>query len=361
MAKKEGAEDDNRQEELERVAAGGAEDGDGEGGSDGETGKRPGENEDGEGGDARLVAGSGGEDEGDNSAEEERELSPEQIEAKREARRQRKQRQRERRIAEREELEILRGEVADLRGRVQLTEKRSVQTDLATIDDKIAHAKSERARADKLKREILASGDPERLAGLADVDEFIYTARRTEERLTEYKTTVERNARQAPATDPTIPAMARKWAAKYQDFDPNGGDEDSQLVQLLDTQVAAAGFDPRTQAYWNELDKRIKKRLPHWAEAAAGDGDGEGEDDGEERPARRQNTGARRPGGPPMGGSGRGANGGGAQPGDFKLSRVRREALEEAGYEPGTKDWNRMINVYKKQDADARRSAGGDR
>lgn len=53
-------------------------------------------------------------------------------------------------------------------------------------------------------------------------------------------------------------ADANPW---YKPNDPN--DLESQIILRVDDEVARAGFDPRTDAYWDEIEKRAARYLPH--------------------------------------------------------------------------------------------------
>jgi hypothetical protein len=46
-------------------------------------------------------------------------------------------------------------------------------------------------------------------------------------------------------------------------YDPNGGDQDSDIALRIDDRLAKEGFDPTTPDYWEELDSRLQKYLPH--------------------------------------------------------------------------------------------------
>ena len=107
-------------------------------------------------------------------------------------------------------------------------------------------------------------------------------------------------------------------------------DVDSQTVLAIDRAVANAGFDPGTQDYWDEVQDRMKEKLPwHFRE----DG-GEQRQDGQRRdgqPAReRQQTPRdqqRR--GPPTGGPSDRGNGGGRK--TVTISPQRKDAMIQAG------------------------------
>ena len=59
--------------------------------------------------------------------------------------------------------------------------------------------------------------------------------------------------------------MARhfvEFQRKVNWYDPTGRDLDSKIVQAIDADVAQAGFDPTTPEYWEELEDRVRERLP---------------------------------------------------------------------------------------------------
>ena len=46
-------------------------------------------------------------------------------------------------------------------------------------------------------------------------------------------------------------------------YDPHGGNEDSEIASMIDTRMANEGWNPKTPEYWEELDNRLAKYLPH--------------------------------------------------------------------------------------------------
>lgn len=50
---------------------------------------------------------------------------------------------------------------------------------------------------------------------------------------------------------------------EWYDSRPQTRDPDTQIARLIDSQVAADGFNPSTQDYWDELNDRLRERLPH--------------------------------------------------------------------------------------------------
>ena len=46
-------------------------------------------------------------------------------------------------------------------------------------------------------------------------------------------------------------------------YDPNGKDMDSKVALKIDQAMAEEGWNPKTQEYWDELNNRLQKYLPH--------------------------------------------------------------------------------------------------
>jgi hypothetical protein len=125
---------------------------------------------------------------------------------------------------------------------------------------------------------------------------------------------------------------ARQWAADNAWFNPNGKDNDSEVVKAIDAALAREGIDPSSDAYWDELDNRLSKYLPHrFAEE---------EDSGYSQP-----KGGRR--GPPVGG-GREMS----APGSKKVyvSAERVQAMKDAGYWDDPVMRQRMLKRYAEVD-----------
>lgn len=70
-------------------------------------------------------------------------------------------------------------------------------------------------------------------------------------------------AKQAPKTAPTAEsAVLSDWMEENDWFDPEGHDKYSDLARSLSKQIAADGFNPKSQAHFDELDRRMRKKAP---------------------------------------------------------------------------------------------------
>ena len=117
-----------------------------------------------------------------------------------------------------------------------------------------------------------------------------------------------RNNVPSPATE-VVQENATQWLHSNRWYDPSGKDTDSRIAKVVDNALASEGWDPADPEYWDELDNRLKERLPHRYTAKTG-GDRN----------RRSGT-----------SSGRTDVSGSAVKNTFTLSRDRVQALKDAG------------------------------
>ena len=116
-------------------------------------------------------------------------------------------------------------------------------------------------------------------------------------------------------------------------YDPSGSDMDSDLVLKLDERLVSEGWNPTTPEYWEELDARVKKYIPHRAKT------------GYNNP---QAAGKPRV---PVAGSSRDAGGG--SKGSYHLSAERVSALKDAGVWDNPEKRADAIKRFKQYDAGA--------
>ena len=131
--------------------------------------------------------------------------------------------------------------------------------------------------------------------------------------------------REAPV-NPKVKRMASNWLDANPWYDPEGGDEDTQIAKIIDAKLTQEGWDPSSSDYWEELDNRLQKRLPHRYN-----------DLQDERPQRRPRsvvTGSARESVGGRGGSG------------YVLSPERVRAIKEAGMWEDVEKRNRMIKQF---------------
>ena len=99
-------------------------------------------------------------------------------------------------------------------------------------------------------------------------------------------------------------------------YNPAASDPDSRVAKSIDEQMSAEGWDPTQSDYWEELDSRLQKVLPHHYNE---------DNDDENRQVRRPRN--------VVGSSGREASAayGGTNRSQFVLSPERVKAMKDAG------------------------------
>jgi hypothetical protein len=128
--------------------------------------------------------------------------------------------------------------------------------------------------------------------------------------------------------DPALIDQVKSWSERNTWFDFGRRDEDSAIAGAIDDMLIRDGYDPRTTEYYDELDKRVARRLPHLAKKG-GKGNGEDHiDDVDDDDDPQDRGGQRKPGGPKF------RIGGQERPlksNEVHISRDRKEAMQEAG------------------------------
>lgn len=200
----------------------------------------------------------GGDDELDNAADDdEREAIRER---RRQERKHRKQAQREREDTLRRELAARDSVINELRQKVEVIEKRNSGSELAQIEQ----GKKQAAQAYQFfKDQIRIAGEQGNHAAVADATEkMIMSQRRFDELDKVEKVFKQRQAAPQPL-DPRLANHAQDWMSRNSWYDPTGQDQDSEIAMRIDQRLAQEGWDPTTKEYWQELDNRVKKYLPH--------------------------------------------------------------------------------------------------
>ena len=242
----------------------------------------------------------------------------------------------------------LRAENEQIQQRLVALEKRSTGADLARIDKGLEDANLRVAYAEQKIKEALAAADGD---AMVKAQNMLFEQKRVVEQLTATKHAFVKTANSAgnggsaqqAQPDTAVQRMARSWVNKRPWYDPNLGDTDSRIANIVDQELTAEGFDPKTQEYWDELDDRLEKRLPHLYEG----GDNAGQ--GNTASASRHRT--------MITGNSRSGNSGQAtRPGEFRLSADRVKAMKDAGIWENPEKRNAMIKKYAQYDRDQRRS-----
>lgn len=268
----------------------------------------------------------GGKIEGDDGSDEDH---PDDTDAMRAARKRRRKAKREylkTANAEKEaRLQNLLRQNQELQERLAVVERKTNSADLARMD-KVIEDKELRLQYAKMKMaEATSASDGEAFAKAQDM---WYETRREVENLKAMKEAAVKST-QAPATDNReLQRQATKWMERNPWYDPQGDDEDSEIAKVIDQKLVKEGWNPNQAEYWEELDKRLQKRLPHRYT-----------DDTDERPSRARPRSV-------VTSSGRENFSGNGSKNTFVLKPEQVRAMKDAGFWDDPVKRQKMIKRY---------------
>lgn len=202
-------------------------------------------------------------------------------------------------------------------------QQRTAQRDVSDIEAAQNHWADQARRAAQYKQQAIQDGDG---AKFAQAEAYEREALRRAQHFAELRRRPAPAPMQSQTLDPILADHAKTFMERFDWYDPGGGDDLSRTVQALDNGVARDGYDPRTPAYWEELEARMKRRIPAHLLAGA-------EEAESARPERR---------GPPVGGRSDAP----AKGRSVTIPREFREALVQAGLWDDPKRRDRAIKEY---------------
>jgi hypothetical protein len=154
----------------------------------------------------------------------------------------------------------------ELAERLVVLERKTSGAELARVDKAIEDAGVQVEYAKMKMQESVASQDG---VGVTRAQEMWFEAQRQLESLQNMKHQATRQTAQTKQNiqvpDPMVQRLAADWMDRNRWYNPHGKDDDSEITQVLDKKLTAEGYDPSSQEYWDELDDRVQKYLPHRA------------------------------------------------------------------------------------------------
>lgn len=198
-------------------------------------------------------------EEADAETDEERQAIRER---RRNERQQKKQYRRDKEDSYKREIEALKNQLREVNEWKNTVESRRVTSGIAQIDRAIKDAHD---AVEVAKQAIREATETQNGAALVDAQELYYAARKRAEDLSSFKQRAVSQMQQRPQQniDPMVVKHAQDWMSSKEWYDPTGRDPDSRIALTIDNQLAEEGWDPRAPEYWQELDERLKKYLPH--------------------------------------------------------------------------------------------------
>ena len=150
-------------------------------------------------------------------------------------------------------------------------ETRTSGAELARVDQAIDDTAVQVEYAKMKMREAVTQQDGD---AVVRAQELMYESQRKLESLKSIKDQATRQMSQPQKQAVTVPDVrvqknAADWMERNPWYDPQGKDLDSEIAQRLDKQLTGEGYDPSSEDYWDELDDRVSKYLPHRIESTA--------------------------------------------------------------------------------------------
>ena len=264
-------------------------------------------------------------DEGET--EEDREAIREQ---RRQERKLKKELVKQREISSKNKISALERRNAELAERLAKVENTAASYQFAQLDKSI---EDEAARVEYAKLKLLqatqvndANAQVEYLEQLTEAKQRLQQAQYYKKKQVEEAKAPKQNVPNEIATE--VQQLATQWLKKNSWYDPQARDTDSRIAKVIDQELVSDGWDPSDSEYWEELDNRLKSRLPH-------------------RYASKGTT-SKRGAGPTA--SSRVASESGMKPGSIRLSPERVQAIRDAGAWDDVEKRNKMIRAYAMYD-----------
>jgi len=208
--------------------------------------------------DDRGMAAGGSSDVDDDVAPED---ETEYQRARREKRRAKRELAKKTGVEKDMKLQLLERKNQELMERLSVVERKTHSADLARIDKAI---EDQELRLQYAKMKIAEAASASDGHAMTEAQEMMYEARRQMEALSNVKkAAVEPRKAQGNVPDPRLQRLAANWMERNDWYDPNGRDTDSKIAKQIDESLVAEGWDPTASEYWEELDNRLHKYLPH--------------------------------------------------------------------------------------------------
>lgn len=158
-------------------------------------------------------------------------------------------------------LQILERQNKELMERLSVVERKTHSADLARVDKAIEDQELRHQYAKMKIAEAAQNGDG---VAMADAQEIMYDSRRQIEALSNIKKqAVQPRQQQGSVPDPRLQRLAADWMERNDWYKPDGRDTDSKIAKQIDESLIAEGWNPTDSDYWEELDNRLHKYLPH--------------------------------------------------------------------------------------------------
>ncbi len=258
--------------------------------------------------------------------EAEDEDAREEIRARRKTeRKNRSQRNRERVESLERNLQALMAQNQTLQQQVSSIQDTNVGSQLAQVDSAIQQANN---AAEHFKGLIAQAATRNDGKTIAEATEHMIASRQRAKELTDFKANATRAINAPKPLNQALVSKSQQFLGKNTWYGgPTSSDPDSKVLTALDNSLTAEGWDATQDSYWEELNKRAEKYLPHRVNAG--------------KPASRPSN--------PVAGSTR-SSGSADKGGIFMLSKERSDAIKSAGMWDDKAARDKMIKSFRDYD-----------
>ncbi|MEI7892017.1 MAG: hypothetical protein WCI05_02935 [Myxococcales bacterium] len=158
------------------------------------------------------------------------------------------------------ELEMLRHQNGELARRMAAIEGNNLANNVSAIDQRFNQVQNEVRQAEQIIARAVEAGNGDDVATAMRLRD---EAQREAQQLWNHKQQVEQVRQQHanPGPDPRTVNYAKEWLSANPWYDPSGRDEDSAVTKAIDNGLVAAGYDPTSRSYWEELTRRVATRV----------------------------------------------------------------------------------------------------
>ncbi|CAB4131847.1 hypothetical protein UFOVP125_57 [uncultured Caudovirales phage] len=158
-------------------------------------------------------------------------------------------------------LQMLQRQNEELMQRLSRVEQRTQQHDVNRIDKALEDQQVQLEYYRMKMAEATGSGDG---TAAVEAQEKLFETKNAIQQLQALKQQADRPAApQQKAINPNVQKHAAKWIERNDWYKPDLSDTDSRIAKQLDEEMTKEGWNAGTSEYWDELDDRLQKYLPH--------------------------------------------------------------------------------------------------
>jgi hypothetical protein len=231
-------------------------------------------------------------------------------------------------------LQQLQRENEEFKRRLTQLERNTKSADLVRIDKSIEDAQTRLEYAKMKLAEATQNGDGE---AMVEAQTLWQQAQEESRQLTALRQQADQELRKPQQNndvdlpDPQVQRLAAQWMRRNKWYNPANGDADSRVAKKIDELMVTQGWNPTDPDYWDELDSRLQKELPHRYNDS---------NDNDTRDVRRPRN--------VVGSAGREASAayGGSNRTQFVLSPERVKAMKEVGAWDNPERKARMVKQF---------------